>query len=155
MKKTTAKYLDAINIKLLEKYRYDDYTESQQISNMDSAIKIAIQKASDTEKETERKKLEAQKIFILLETAKKYLTPEEIQTAIALNATNEQLESLLEKRYEDSRMGETIEISCCSECDEYEMGERSCSCGNRRISAYAEGYYTSTEYEIYLNTEAY
>lgn len=36
-------------------------------------------------------------------------------------------------------MGTEINISCCSECSTYEMGEYRCGCGNTRISIVVEG----------------
>jgi hypothetical protein len=83
------------------------------------------------------------------------MTPEELKTATALGATTEQLEMLIKERYAQSQMGENIGISCCQECDDYTMGEHRCSCGNRRISATAEGYYSNGEYQLYIETEAY
>lgn len=35
--------------------------------------------------------------------------------------------------------GKEIIISCCDCCDSYFMGEKRCSCGNRRIDVYVEG----------------
>lgn len=155
MTKTTPKYLNEINLKLLEKFRYYDYTESQQIALTEKYIKLALEKRAQTEREAKAKEAENNRYSAILKTAEKYLTAEELKTATALGATPEQLEMLIKERYTQSQLGETIGISCCQECDEYEMGERRCSCGNRRISATAEGYYSEGEYKLYIETEAY
>lgn len=155
MTKTTPKYLNEINLKLAEKYRYNDYREIQDISLMEKYIKLALEKRAQSEREAKAKEAESNRYSAILKTAEKYLTPEELKTATALGATPEQLEGLIKERYTQSRMGETIGISCCQECDEYEMGEHRCSCGNRRISATAEGYYSEGEYKLYIETEAY
>ena len=155
MTKTTAKYLTAIYDSLHSKFSCDDWRLVSDISNMEKCIKAALERKEKDEREAKRKSDESKFYSIVLETAKKYLTPDEINAAIALNATREQIENLVKDRYEASRIGETISISCCQECDDYEMGERRCSCGNRRISAYAEGYYSNDEYQLYIKTEAY
>jgi hypothetical protein len=155
MTKTTPKYLNEINLKLTEKYRYNDYRENQEISHMEKYIKLALEKRAQSEREAKAKEAESTRYSAILKTAEKFLTTEELKTAIALGATPEQLEMLIKERYTQSQLGETIGISCCQECDEYEMGERRCSCGNRRISATAEGYYSEGEYKLYIETEAY
>lgn len=48
-------------------------------------------------------------------------------------------------------VGTLMQINSCDECDTYTRGDRRCTCGNRRISCYAEGdfmngYYVTTEY---------
>ena len=155
MTPTTPKYLNDINLNLTEKYRYNDYREIQEISLMEKYIKLTLEKRAQSEHETKAKEAESNRYSAIHTTAKKYLTPEELKTAIALGATPEQLEGLIKERYTQSRMGETIGISCCQECGEYEIGEHRCSCGNRRISATAEGYYSEGEYKLYIETEAY
>ena len=155
MKKTTPKYLNEINLKLLEKYRFNDYSAINEISNMDRYIKLALEKRAQSEREAAAKESEGKRYSAILKTAEKYITPEELKTAAALGATAEQLETLLKERCTQSRMGELIPISCCSECEEYTMGERRCSCGNRRISATAESCYSNGAYSLYIETEAY
>lgn len=155
MKKTTAKHLDAINIKLSEKYRYNDYSIANEMSMMEKYIKLTLEKRAQSERETAAKETAARAFAALLETAKDWMTAEELQTATSLGATPEQIENLIKDRYEKSKIGESISISCCSECDTYIMGDRRCSCGNRRISAYAEGYFWNGKYQLHIQTEAY
>jgi hypothetical protein len=153
--KRTAKYLNEINVKLSENYRYNDYSELTEITLMEKYIKLAIANKQRAEKEKAIKEDEGQKYLAILKTASEYLTPEEIATAKLLGATYEQLDSLLKERYKKSCEGELIGISCCSECEEYTMGEHRCSCGNRRISAAAESYYFNGTYSLHIETEAY
>lgn len=42
--------------------------------------------------------------------------------------------------------GETIEIDCCDECSHWTVGERRCSCGNRRISLVIDGEFPNLYY---------
>lgn len=155
MKKKTSSYIDAINMKLAEKYRFNDYSFSNEMTMMEKHIKATLDKRAKSEEETKKKEEEIKLHQAILKTAEKYMNSNELQTAIALNATNEQLTKLIHERYEASRSGEEIGISCCSECDSYTMGHHRCSCGNRRISAYAEGYFFNGEYNIHITTEAY
>jgi hypothetical protein len=154
MTKTTPKFLNEINLKLSEKYRYNDYGSINEISNMEKNIKASLEYTAKIEREKLAKEQESSRLSAILKTAEKYMTPEELKTAIALGATTEQLEMLIKERYTQSQLGETIRISSCQECDEYTMGENRCSCGNRRISAEAEGYYSNGEYQLYISTEA-
>ena len=46
--------------------------------------------------------------------------------------------------------GTEVDISCCSECSSYTMGNHRCDCGNSRISAYPEGDFING---FWLHTE--
>jgi hypothetical protein len=155
MTKTTPKFLNEINLKLSEKYRYNDFGSINEISNMEKFIKASLEYTAKIEREKRKKEEESQQYAAILKAAEGYMTPEEIKTATLLGATLEQLRTLIQERYAQSMLGKEIAISCCGDCEEYIMGEKRCSCGNRRISAEAECYYSKGEYQLFILTEAY
>lgn len=156
MTKTTPQYLTAIYHALEEKYAVKgEYRITSELSMIEKSIRLTLERTAKEERAKQQIAAESQQYHIILETAKGYLTLAELNAAIALNSTREQLETLIKSRYIESQMGNTIEISCCQKCNEYEIGEHRCSCGNRRISANAEGYYSNNEYQLYIETEAY
>lgn len=46
---------------------------------------------------------------------------------------------LEENKHLESRHGETIDFDQCDDCDKWTVGERRCSCGNRRVSLELDG----------------
>lgn len=103
----------------------------------------------------EEKEQEGTKMQSLMELAVKYLAPGEIALMQSMSPTREQIEKAVCQAYEKSMLGQEIGTGACSECDEYEVGNRRCGCGNRRISFYAEIYYNKGIASIISATEAY
>jgi len=103
----------------------------------------------------EEREQEGTKIQSLMELAARYMKPSEIALMQSMGPTREQIEKAVCQAYEKSILGQEIGTSACSECDEYEVGDRRCGCGNRRISFYAEIYYNNGIANITSTTEAY
>jgi hypothetical protein len=156
-KSTTAKYLEAYHEALLKKHAYHDYMELSAISQMETHIKAALDYAKEESQKTIKLQAEHERLEAYYELAQSYLTEAEIAAARSLGSTADQLGKLIETRHEEKHQGEAIDISCCDECDTYTIGDRRCSCGNRRISASAEIWYSTSEKKAYVsfNTEPY
>jgi hypothetical protein len=155
MTKSTPAYLNEINMKLSEKYRYNDNYTLNEMSTMERFIKATLENKTKIERENAKKLEEGKRYEAILKLAEKYMTAEELKTAKALGTTTEQFEKYLAEIYLLASNGESISISSCDECETYTIGENRCSCGNRRISADAEAFYFNGEYHLTINTEPY
>ena len=103
----------------------------------------------------EEREQEGTKMHSLMELAAKYLAPGEITLMQSMSPTREQIENAVCKAYEKSMFGQEIGTDSCSECNDYEVGDHRCGCGNRRISFYVEIYYSKGIASIISGTEAY
>lgn len=118
-----------------------------------SSLQEAIDRVAGIEKQAaDRRKSDDETTIYWLSQASKY--PELVASDFASVADYvSAIREASREAFAATLDGEEISISCCSECSSWTVGERRCSCGNRRVSLSVE--WLASIKEWYYYAEAY
>ena len=139
---------------------HSEYAGTTTINHSFSNMLLALAEGEYLLKEADKVQLakdqEGAKFMSIMNLTRLLLSDEVVQSAIDMGATRDQVEKLYCTAYQKNqdRLGDSVDCDC-DECESYTMGEHRCDCGNRRINAYTEIYYTGTVATAQVLTEAY
>lgn len=150
--KVTCDWVGEINDQISINDGYDSF-----VSGIDSNLKQVKEEAkkylieiAKTEREQERKIQESKGLVEAITYLKEQnisvdgLTPEHIRDL----AENDRREKWISAHFPN---GTEMDHSCCDNCSDWTVGERRCSCGNRRMNLVVEGKHP----DYYAYAEAY
>lgn len=150
--KVTCDWAGEINDQIPINDGYDTFVSdiNDKLKKLKEEAKKYLLEIAKTEQEQERKIQESKELVESISYLKEQgiaidgLTPEDILNA----AENDRRRKWISENYPD---GTTMDHSYCDNCSDWTIGERRCSCGNRRMSLTVEGKYP----DYYAYAEAY
>lgn len=150
--KVTCDWVGEINSQIPISDGYDSFVSqvNTRLTKVKDEAKKYLLEITKTEQEQERKIQESKDLVEAITYLKEQevsvdgLTPNQI-----INVAEEnRREKYIAENYPD---GTTMDHSCCDNCSDWEIGERRCVCGNRRMNLVVEGKYPN----YYAYAEAY
>lgn len=154
MKKTTAKIFTHLDQAISERYKAEFSGGLIDLNTTKKQIEAHEAYLNAKKQEDEKQKFNQNALSRCHALAAEYLTEAEVELLQKIGATVEQYRELIAERFMHQQLGLTHDCNC-DECGTHTIGERRCSCGNRRISAYADFYDDGNKLNVYLTSEPY